>query len=160
MHLYWAPWGPAHWKWFRRWALLRMGHPDLAAAVGTMQRPVRSWAGWQACVLCGGEVPRQGQGGPAQVLHALATCAELEDLRLEVAEVAGERVPLRVEPSWLLDGRCHPDELKVKVRYVGRALGRVALALGSAPPDHGVGREPDEPDESQGSEAAEEVDDV
>ena len=143
MHRYWASWGPAHWRWFRRWSLLRMGHPDLAAAVGTMQRPVRSWVGRQACVLCREAVPRRGQEKGAQVLHALTTCGELEDLRPEVAEVAGERVPQRLEPAWLLDGRCHPDELKIKVRCVGRVLGRMALALGSAPPDHGVRREPD-----------------
>ena len=78
----------------------------------------------------------------------------------EVAEVAGERVHQRLEPTWLLHGRCHPGELKAKVRYVGRAMGWVALALGCATPDHGAERELEEQDESEQSGEAEQVDDA
>lgn len=91
--------------------------------------------------------------GAAEVLHAFVWYGVTSGLRADAHEAALLTDGQDFKLAWLLGGRCHPGELKRKVRFGGRVLGRLALASGAAPCDHGVDREPEPPGESE--EAAE-----
>ena len=153
MQLCWASWGPVHWRWFRRWALLRMGQPDLAAAVGNRVRPAAMWLARRACPLCGSTVS-------ARVHHELLGCALTADLRQEI--LSAEAAPpahTALSIDWLMSSRDRAEVLKLKVRWAGRVLGRVARALGRPEEEWGDEDEKeagDEEEEEKGEEAEEE----
>ena len=129
MHVRWASWGPAHWAWYRRWLLARMGCTQLGIALGT--RGLRQRGDEDECVLC--NKPRSHG-----LAHWLTSCSGTLDIRQEAEGLFTHQPEAPQDTAeqlrWYFDARCPVDLLKAKARLVGRALGRVALELGKNPP--------------------------
>ena len=135
MSLRWACWGPAHWKWYRRWLLARMGCPGLAAAVGT--RGPRA--------IDDGECSYCGRGAAAGMSHWVLDCEGTRDIREEYEANGGVCGSDKKEDGllWAFESRCPPEVLQKKVRLVGRIMGRLGLVRNRSPevvPDPSEGK--------------------
>ena len=107
--LRWAEWGPTHWKYYRAWVLVRLtgGIPLTVWDAGEVM------AFLPRCPLCG--------HASAGVIHLALECRGVEDVRAEARATAGAQ---ELTEEWLLQGGA-ADAVRIKVRLLGRAVGRV-----------------------------------